>query len=342
MKKRLSIILCLALILCLIPTTSAFAAKKVKAKSVSVAPKEMTLAVGDVVQLKATKKPSKSTDKLTWTSSDKSVATVSKGGLVQAVSSGTAVITVKTTSKKKAKCTVTVKEYADKDEISTSISQNTYTKSELDKKFAEIPAGASCDCAADIEAMKTKISEIAEKAYTTKDDVESLISEKTYTKDEIDSKINAISPENESSSDGGAGFKDGDEVQLYSGQSMPYSFKSDDGTEIKINSISIKKYHYDQVVDDVYSPYKYELTIKGVVPDLTNGKILELHLTFMSKDGESSASYYYPLKTYDYGNVNMSYSESGKEFTLTANQFWMDNNYSSFYIRGSYTINEDD
>ena len=100
MRKKLSFILCIALILCMIPTTSAFAAKKVKSKSVSVAPKSMTLMVGDVAQLNATMKPAKSTDKLTWTSSNKDVATVSKKGVVQAVSAGTATITVKTSSKK--------------------------------------------------------------------------------------------------------------------------------------------------------------------------------------------------------------------------------------------------
>ena len=99
----------LALIICLLPMSSALAKKNVKSKSVSVAPKSMTLAVGDIAQLNATMKPSNSTDKLTWTTSDKSVATVTSKGVVKGVSEGNATITVKTSSKKTATCSVAVK-----------------------------------------------------------------------------------------------------------------------------------------------------------------------------------------------------------------------------------------
>lgn len=53
--------------------------------------------------------PSSSTDKLTWTSSNKKVATVDKNGKVKALKKGTATITVKTASGKKAACKITVK-----------------------------------------------------------------------------------------------------------------------------------------------------------------------------------------------------------------------------------------
>jgi len=97
----------------------------------------MTLAVGDVAQINATKKPANSTDKLTWSSSDESVATVSSKGVVQGVSAGTATITVKTTSKKTAKCTVTVKDYATKEDLQL-LSQIMYTKEEIDAMLAAV------------------------------------------------------------------------------------------------------------------------------------------------------------------------------------------------------------
>lgn len=68
------------------------------------------VAVGETVSLKATVSPSNaSIKKVTWKSSDKTVATVKKG-VVTGVSAGTVTITATTKNgKKKATCTVTVK-----------------------------------------------------------------------------------------------------------------------------------------------------------------------------------------------------------------------------------------
>lgn len=68
-----------------------------------------TLKKGSTLTLKATITPSSSTDKLTWSSSNKKVATVNSKGKVTAKKKGTAVITVKTSSGKKATCSITVK-----------------------------------------------------------------------------------------------------------------------------------------------------------------------------------------------------------------------------------------
>ena len=101
MKRKISIILCFFLTICMLPTASAYAAGTVKARSVSVSPSSIVISVGDVAQLKASTKPAKATGKLTWSSSNKAVATVSGSGLVQGVSEGTAKITVRTSNKKK-------------------------------------------------------------------------------------------------------------------------------------------------------------------------------------------------------------------------------------------------
>lgn len=68
-----------------------------------------TLKKGGTLTLKATVTPSSSTDKLTWSSSNKKVAAVDSKGKVTAKKKGTAVITVKTASGKKATCSITVK-----------------------------------------------------------------------------------------------------------------------------------------------------------------------------------------------------------------------------------------
>jgi uncharacterized protein YjdB len=69
----------------------------------------LALDVGDTETLTATVAPDNATDKaVTWSSNDNTVATVNDG-LVEAIATGTATITVKThDGNKKATCTVTV------------------------------------------------------------------------------------------------------------------------------------------------------------------------------------------------------------------------------------------
>lgn len=70
-----------------------------------------TLTKGGTYTLSATVAPSNATNKtVTWTTSDKSVATVSSTGKVTAVKAGTATITAKTSNGKTATCKITVKD----------------------------------------------------------------------------------------------------------------------------------------------------------------------------------------------------------------------------------------
>ena len=77
---------------------------------VTVSPTTASLEIGDTQQLTATVSPSNATDKtVSWSSNNTSVATVSSTGLVTAISSGGATITVTTTDgHKTATCVVTV------------------------------------------------------------------------------------------------------------------------------------------------------------------------------------------------------------------------------------------
>ena len=65
----------------------------IAATSITLSESELILPKAGTVVLTATLEPSNSTDKVTWSSSDTSVATVSKDGTVTAVSGGQAVIT---------------------------------------------------------------------------------------------------------------------------------------------------------------------------------------------------------------------------------------------------------
>ena len=71
--------------------------------------KKKTLNVGDKLQLTAVLKPEKANTKLTWTTSDKKIATVSKKGLVKAKKEGKVEITVTTSNGKSATIKITVK-----------------------------------------------------------------------------------------------------------------------------------------------------------------------------------------------------------------------------------------
>lgn len=70
--------------------------------------KEATLKVGKKLTLKAKLTPAKAKTTLTWSSSNKKVATVNSKGVVKAVKPGKAKITVKTANGKKATVTITV------------------------------------------------------------------------------------------------------------------------------------------------------------------------------------------------------------------------------------------
>ena len=67
-----------------------------------------TLVAGAKLTLKAKLTPAKAKTALTWSSSNKKVATVTQKGEVKAIGEGTATITVKTANGKKATCKVTV------------------------------------------------------------------------------------------------------------------------------------------------------------------------------------------------------------------------------------------
>lgn len=85
-----------------VTVTSPATSIKIKGKA------KRTLKKGKKITLKATVKPSNSTDKVTWKSSKTKVATVSKKGVVKAKKKGKTVITA-IAGKKKAKVTITVK-----------------------------------------------------------------------------------------------------------------------------------------------------------------------------------------------------------------------------------------
>ncbi len=85
------------------------AGKAKKSTSIKLNKKKYSMKKGASYTLKPTVKPATSTDTVKWTSSNKKVAAVDAYGTVKAKKKGTATITAKTTSGKKATCKITVK-----------------------------------------------------------------------------------------------------------------------------------------------------------------------------------------------------------------------------------------
>ena len=83
----------------------------VKVKSVKLSKKSATVKKGKTFKLKATVTPSNAANKsVSWSSSNKKIATVSSSGIIKGIKAGKATITVTTKDgKKKATCKVTVK-----------------------------------------------------------------------------------------------------------------------------------------------------------------------------------------------------------------------------------------
>ena len=83
--------------------------KTIKATELKLPRSTKTLAVGGKYNLVPYIKPANTTDSITYTSSNKAIATVTDSGTIKALKAGTATITVKTSSGIKATCKITVK-----------------------------------------------------------------------------------------------------------------------------------------------------------------------------------------------------------------------------------------
>ena len=113
------------------------AAKKPAPTSVKLSQTKLTLTAGKTKKLTCKVKPVGANTKVTWSSDNPAVATVSSKGVVKGIKAGTATVTVKATgNKKKAKCKVTVTK-AKTQTISATIRFWNYTGKQIDELYFE-------------------------------------------------------------------------------------------------------------------------------------------------------------------------------------------------------------
>lgn len=80
----------------------------IPATGITISDKQITLIAGESKKMVYTMKPSKTTDDLTWSSGEESIATVNGSGVITAHRTGTTTVTAMTSSGKTAEVTVTV------------------------------------------------------------------------------------------------------------------------------------------------------------------------------------------------------------------------------------------
>jgi len=148
----------LAIILIVVSISNCFftvnAAPKIKSSSVTLNISKTTVNIGEVVVLQGTMNP---TDTLKWKSKDKTIAKVTKNGVVTGIKEGTTTITVETSSGKMATCQINIiKNWTDKDvleliedntldetKIKEIISNSTLSKDEIMKLFEDVTKNIS-------------------------------------------------------------------------------------------------------------------------------------------------------------------------------------------------------
>lgn len=148
------------------PSSTPSPSTPVAVSGVALDKKVATINVGKTVTVKATVTPANAANKtLAWTSSNRTVATVSNG-VVKGVKAGRVVITAKTTdgSNISATCTVTVKQPVTS--ISLSKKATMYTGKKLTLKAKVNPANAS-NKALTWKSSNTKIAKVASNGVVT-------------------------------------------------------------------------------------------------------------------------------------------------------------------------------
>jgi hypothetical protein len=280
----------------------------------------VTIGIGDVVTLSAITKPTNSTDTLKWSTSDKKIATVNKYGVVTALQEGSVTITVKTSSKKQAKCKIEVKNYLSEDEIVSLISADCLAEETI------------VDLIKKNSISEDKVKDLIKNNSISEAKVKALIQENTLSEEDI-KKI--VQENTSTTSEAGVDWEDGTNLVHYEKQILPLSENG-----ITINSITIKKEHYDGEWKNRIQKYKYTIEIQGTIQEKKGYQ--EIDIQYLTPNDTSSETRYYTFKTTEENNIASTYLEDENgNFTLTVDQYNIFCDYESFFVFEMDNYNED-
>ena len=152
--------------------------KEPEAAKVKLSEKTLRMGVKEKVQLKATVSPQGASQKVTWKSSKKSVAAVSKNGKLTAKRPGTAKITVTTENGKKATCKVVVKKAPKK--LTAKVTNKTLKKGKSFQVKVNLPKNTASYKIRYTSSKKSVASVNANGKVTAKKRGRAVITAKTY------------------------------------------------------------------------------------------------------------------------------------------------------------------
>lgn len=301
------------------------AAPKIKSTSVSLAPAVVTIAEGDVVSLTAKMKPANSTDSLTWSTSDKAVATVTKTGVVTAKAQGSCTITVKTSSRKTATCSVTVKDYLTQEEVEQLIKDGMLSEERV------------------LELIKANTLSEA--------DVKKLIESSTLSEADVrriaasyagSSGISASEAEAIAKRVTGQTWADGVELTLYNPEMLSgdviYNGSVDpspEGFSAAFTKVTVKKYRCTDTVGYNRQLFKYVIHAEGTYTGDAFPTTCDFDLLFMRSDGSTGADQrWYRMHTAENygGNVTSTFSAQDGSFTFDVEQYNIFADYDMFQV----------
>ncbi|MCR4716792.1 MAG: Ig-like domain-containing protein [Lachnospiraceae bacterium] len=239
-KARILIVCILSVLLVSFTGTYiGYTKNKIKSKKVNINATDVVLEVGNIATLSAIVKPANSTDKLTWSSSNEEVAKVNRYGVVTALTEGEAVISVTTSSKKKATCNIKVKSSLSKEQVEDLIKSGLLSEETVSKIIAE--------------------------STITEADVKKVIAENTLSEEQIKELIN----NNKTSSDASANsaVSETGEVPLINTQHTPLAISNPNNYDIVGNVTDIKVSKQPMTTQifknntSIFLPYKYDIVM---------------------------------------------------------------------------------
>ena len=118
--------------------------KPVEVEDIKLEPATATVKIGKTVTIKATVSPNNAVDKtITWSSSDKNIATVTSGGVVKGIKEGSATITAAAKNGKKATAKITVEPNETKYEKTQKRLKYNHSNGQSFDYWLNVPEGAT-------------------------------------------------------------------------------------------------------------------------------------------------------------------------------------------------------